>query len=145
MTGAQGLGHWRRGREVCWLDHLEELDSCLICWKKGCCLRGESSIGSSLWRVERGHALWFLPKSECDLKMIQSQEKFSSSILYQTRRCGVVVVVVKVGVRVGVVDAKELQCSRKPEAKSVGKGMNGVEIGRSLRGGGGWWIGGADR
>jgi len=31
--------------------------------------------------VERGHALWFEPKSERDLRMIESQVKLSSSIL----------------------------------------------------------------
>jgi hypothetical protein len=36
--------------------------------------------------VERGHALWFEPKSECDLKMSESQVKLSSSMLKNGNR-----------------------------------------------------------
>lgn len=31
--------------------------------------------------MERGHALWFEPKSVCDLKMFENQVKLSSSML----------------------------------------------------------------
>ena len=49
------------------------------------CLGGESEFDSSLWRVERGHALWFEPKSGCDLYMKESQAKLSSSMQRHAR------------------------------------------------------------
>jgi hypothetical protein len=37
-------------------------------------------IVPSLRRVERGHALWFEPRSVCGLEMMESQVKLPSSI-----------------------------------------------------------------
>jgi hypothetical protein len=42
--------------------------------------------------VERGHALWFEPRSVCGLEMIESQVNFPSSISKRTAEMSLVLV-----------------------------------------------------